>query len=180
MIVSSVWRWFQALTRSCCALCGAVHVSDGRDTISMILIFISSMLITHFSVQGAVKSECWPVLVKLWLHRFRNIFCFSAVQRISNFTYELLNSSHHLLQTACHHMINVSCVDCVILPEDRCGRLLYVDFEFRTCCNRSGSSHRMSSELTPSSELITPFVYINFWVEDSASHVNITLNLTVF
>lgn len=38
----------------------------------------------------------------------------------------------------------------------------------------------MSSELTPSSELITPFVYINLWVEDSASHVNITLNLTVF
>lgn len=183
MIVSSVWRWFQALTRSCCALCGAVHVSDGRDTISMILILIYSMLITQFSVQGAVKSECWPVLVYLRLHRFRNIFfffCCSAYLKVHVQTLpELLNSSHRLLQTACHHAVKVWYEGCVITPEDRCGRLLYVDFEFRTCCNRSGSSPRMSSALTPSSEPITTFVYISFWVEDSASHINITLNLTL-
>lgn len=33
--MSSVWRRFRALTRSSCALCGAVHVSERRDTISM-------------------------------------------------------------------------------------------------------------------------------------------------
>lgn len=39
-VMSSVWRWVRALTRLCCALCGAVHVSEGRDTISCFYIHV--------------------------------------------------------------------------------------------------------------------------------------------